>query len=343
MTLEAEWIASILSDSTKRRYSRDLKLFREFLGKTDQEIIDLRKVEGKRFTTRLIIFYEHLKKKGLSQNSARTAIVSLQSFFSYYDLPVKVSKKLPDLSMRLESYRPSVEDLQKLYSLNDIHVKSWLSLSRDCPARLGDLLQIMEKVQSSEENEFLIQSSKENVVGKVYISPETRELFRKKPNIPKSERGIAKFLERACNVAGLPKINQHLLRKVWISQAINLGIQETIVKILTFKSVPKDILTYFLDRSDLRDSWLKVVDSLPLEAKGGNGRVSNIEEALERVGIAVAKVITNMAREELRKEGVISMMTKDELDPLKDWKEILLNYITFDEVIPPQPKKIRKD
>ena len=299
MTLETEWIASILSDSTKRRYSRDLKLVREFLDKADQEILDLRRVEGKRFTTRLILFYEHLKKKGLSQNSARTAIVSLQSFFSYYDLPVKVSKKLPDLSMRLESYRPSVEDLQKLYSLNDINVKSWLSLSRDCPARLGDLLRVMEKVSSSEEDEFLIESQKENVVGKVYISPETRELFKRKPNIPKSERGIAKFLERACNVAGLPKINQHLLRKVWISQAINLGIQETILKILTFKAVEKSLLTYFLDRSDLRESWQKVVNSLPLETAKANGRVNTLMQATD----LVLQVLRELCIEKLQEKG----------------------------------------
>ena len=110
MSLSAEWLSSIISDSTKRRYSRDLKLFKEFLGKTDKELIELRRTEGKRFVTRVILFYEHLKAKGLSQNSARTAVVSLQSYFSYFDLPIKVSKKLPDLSMRIESYRPSLED-----------------------------------------------------------------------------------------------------------------------------------------------------------------------------------------------------------------------------------------
>ena len=324
MSLEEEWIASIPSESTRRHYLKDWKLFRDFLGKTDDQIVELRKKEGKRFVTRIQLFFED-RKKNLSQNSARTAVIAVQSFFSYYDLPVKVSKKLPELSMRLENYRPSVSDLQKIYSLGDLNVKSWISLSRDCPARMGDLLRVMEKVLASEEDEFLIESEKENVVGKVYISPETRELFKMKPNLPKSERGIAKLLERATKTAGLPKMNQHLLRKVWVSQAINLGIQETIVKILTFKAVPKSMLTYFLDSKDLRESWQKVVNSLPLEAKKTNGRTDTLEKAMD----LVLKTLRKMCLKELESEGY---NTGQILGVLRDYsrlshKEVLEEYL----------------
>jgi hypothetical protein len=63
------------------------------------------------------------------------------------------------------------------------------------------------------------------------------------------------------------------------------------VKILSFKSVDKSLLTYMLDRNDLKDSWKKVIDSMPLEHTNGNGRVNNIEEALDLVMSALRKLI----------------------------------------------------
>ena len=99
------------------------------------------------------------------------------------------------------------------------------------------------------------------------------------------------MLERACSNAGIPhKINQHLLRKLWISTATNLNLNQVIIKILSFKSVSEDVLTYFLDRTDLRDAWQKVVDMLPLEPRT-NGRVDNIQEALDLVMKTLRKMI----------------------------------------------------
>ena len=324
MSMEEEWIASIPSKSTKRHYLKDWKLFKDFLGKTDEEILELRKEEGKRFTTRVLMFYDEQKEKGLSQNSARTKVIAIQSFFSYYDQPIKVSKKLPELSMKIESYRPSVEDLQKVYSFGDLNVKAWLSLSIDCPARIGDLLRIARRVKTSEENEFLIESQKESIVGKVYISDRTRELFSMRLTLPTSKRGIAKLLERACDTAGVHRINPHLLRKLWISTAINLGIQQTIVKILTFKAVEKSLLTYFLDRSDLRESWKKVVDALPLEAKKANGRVDTLMEATD----LVLRVLRKICLKELQKEGYTTGVLGVKVDYSRlSHKEILEEYL----------------
>ena len=42
MSLEQEWIASIPSESTRRHYLKDWKLFRDFLGKTDDQIVEVR-------------------------------------------------------------------------------------------------------------------------------------------------------------------------------------------------------------------------------------------------------------------------------------------------------------
>ena len=155
-------------------------------------------------------------------------------------------------------------------------------MSRDIPARISDLLKITtEQILSSE---FLLLSKKESVIGKCYVSEETQNLFTQLENakivLPTTQAGIDKMVFNACHIAGLPKrLNQHLLRKFWVSTAINLGIPEVIYKILSFKSVPSEILTYYLDRETLKDSWLKVINAIPLEPKNGS-KVSNIEKEL---------------------------------------------------------------
>ncbi len=280
MGLEEEWLSQILGESTRTQYHSAIKYFLEFLelSKTE-ELKDLPKPE-----LRVLQFFQWLQsEKKLSQNSARMRVVSIQSFFTYIGQPLKLKHKLPKIGIKIESWRPTLEDIQKIYKFNDVAVKAWVSLSRDCPARMSDLLKITS--DQIESGEFLVLSQKENVVGKVYITPETQALFRqlKTANIqlPTTARGIDKMMVNACTVAGFNKrINQHLFRKIWISAAINLGLSEPIVKILSFKSVDSSLLTYMLDRNDLKNSWQRVIDSMPLEPKNGNGKVSKLEEVV---------------------------------------------------------------
>jgi integrase len=299
MGLEEEWINGLVGKRTQDNYKREFKVFKEYMKKTPEEILQLRKEEGKRFITRLVMFFDYLQKKGLSQNTARTMIIPIQSFLSYFDMPLKVSDKLPNLHMKLEDRKITLEELQLLYKLGDLETKAWLSLSRDCPARIGDLLKITsEQIQ---QTEFLIKSEKENVVGKVYISENTKELWSKDPKIPRTQQGIDKLLKKACSIAKIPEINQHALRKMWITTAINLGIQDTIVRILTFKAVPEATLTYFLDRTELRDSWQKVIDVLQLERKE-NGRITHLQDAVSIFSEVLARtVLQNLKAKDLQR------------------------------------------
>ena len=297
MTVMEEWEASILATKTKVHHRNALKYFGEFLKKNPEEMLELRRKEGKRFIRRIVQFYQWLQnEKSLSSNTSRSYIIGLQSFFAYYDLPLKLKNKLPKMHMKIEKYRPSLEDLQKLYRFSDLQTKAWLSLSRDVPGRMSDLLKIAyEQIQ---QVEFTLLSGKENVIGKCYVSEQTQELFKQLKistiELPKSGRGINIMLERACKVAGIPKINQHLLRKVWISKAIDLGLSEIVVKVLTFKSVDESMLTYWLNREELRDFWRQIINKIPLEAKM-NKSVINAKElaqiALEGLGELLEPII----------------------------------------------------
>lgn len=206
MTEEEEWLASILRETTKLHHRKGLAYFKEFMKKKPKAIIGLRKREGKRFSTRVILFWKWLQEeKKLSANTSSSYVIAVRSFFSYFDLDLKLKGKIPDTKMRIERYTPTLEDLQKIYRLGDIQTKAVLSLMRDCPARIGDL--VKRVIPRIKKKEFLIESEKETVVGKVYVSMETLQLFKQLEeagvSLPKTKRGVGKLLEKACRIANL--------------------------------------------------------------------------------------------------------------------------------------------
>lgn len=308
MGILEEWLKSIVAENTKKHHKRALSRFVEFMKESPETLLEERRAQfgkSKLIETRVIEFYQWLqKKKGLSQNSARSEVIGVQSFFSYYSVPLQLRGKLPNTHMKLDAEKLTAEDLRNLYKYNDLSIKTWIAFSRDCPARIGDLLEVRRKQIKSE---FLLKSEKENVVGKVFLSNETIDLFKRYwTTVPESEYAfssptgykydqttINRTLKAATKKAGIDKkITQHSLRKLWITSAINLGLPEIVYKILSFKSVSPDMLTYFLDREDLGNYWKKVTDFLSLEpTANANARVGNLEEDMQLLARALMKLI----------------------------------------------------
>ena len=102
MTVEEEWLESLMSEHTKDHHQRSLKYFKEFLGNLDTERLIEMKKEERTFETRVIIFFKWLQDtKGQTQNTARSYCIGVQSFFSYVGLPLRLRNKLPKLHMKL--------------------------------------------------------------------------------------------------------------------------------------------------------------------------------------------------------------------------------------------------
>ena len=80
------------------------------------------------------------------------------------------------------------------------------------------------------------------------------------------------------------------MRKYFFTTATSLNLNRDIVRVLTFKSVSKDILTYWLNREDLREFWKKVINAIPLEPRA-NGRVTDIEETVTLVSECIAEML----------------------------------------------------
>lgn len=114
MTIEEEWLESLMSEHTKDHHQRGLRYFKEYLDVETEQLIEMKK-EERTFETRVIMFFKWLQKeRNLSQNIARSYVIGIQSFFSYVGLSLRLRNKLPKLHMKLEGYRPIPLDLQKL-------------------------------------------------------------------------------------------------------------------------------------------------------------------------------------------------------------------------------------
>jgi len=291
MGVREEWLRNIVAEGTRKHHQRALRRFVAFMRMSPEEILEARRAQygkSKLMETKVIEFFKWLQEtQNLSANSARSEVIGVQSFFSYYNVRLQLRGKLPDTHMKLDAEKLTVEDLKMLWKFNGLRIKTWIAFARDCPARIGDLL-AMRREQIKPE--FLIKSEKANVIGKVFLSMETIELFekywntvRKSPyafSSPHDQTNINRMLKAAAQKAGIQKkITQHSFRKLWITSAINLGLPDTVWKILSFKSVPQATLTYFLDREDLRDFWQKVVTHLSLEPKPN--RVGDMEKTVD--------------------------------------------------------------
>jgi len=318
MTLQEEWLSTILAKSTRQSYTMSMKYFLEFTGLGKCE--DLKTLDKPE--TRVIQFYQWLQnKKELSSNSSVARCVAIQSFFSYIDRPLKLKRKLPQTTMKLETWSPTMEDLQKIYALGDICVKAWMSLSRDIPGRISDMVKITP--QQIQSGAWQILSQKEKVVGMVFTSEETKELFKQLENaglsIPRTGRGIDKMIGKACQISGMPKrLNQHLWRKMFVTKAIDLGISEMIWKTLVFKKVPNSDRTYWLEGDRLKPYWEKIVTSRPLVPKA-NGRVNKLEDNVELITKIAVKIIRELKGEQSPSVGLGLIVQKTDEEILEEY------------------------
>jgi integrase len=320
---EQEWLASLISESTKLHHAKAFLYLKEFLGMDSEEILELRRKEGKRFTTEIVLFWKFLQdKKKLSKSTASNYVFGASSFFSYYDLELRLKNKIPDTQMKIDVNIPTLENLQNCFRLGDLQTKTVLGLMRDCPCRVGDL--VKKVIPRMTEGTFLIESEKENVPGRVYISEMTlglaTQLQKSGLELPTTKRGIAKMLERICKIAGVPVFNPHIMRKIFFDTGCHLNVNRDILRILMFKTVNKDVLTYILSRDELREAWQQIVNSIPLEKV--NGKANQLD--VDTIAMALAKIIKRelgQSRGQYSSESLALMTEESPMETIKRFLE----------------------
>jgi hypothetical protein len=113
MGLEEEWLSQILGEDTRKHYSRAISYFKRFLKcNSAEQVINLASKE-RHFETAVLMFYKWLQtERALTANSARAYVIGVQSFCTYAGIPLRLKNKLPKLHMKVENWKPTLEDLQ---------------------------------------------------------------------------------------------------------------------------------------------------------------------------------------------------------------------------------------
>jgi hypothetical protein len=99
MGKEEVWLSSILRENTVLHHKTSMEYFKEFTKLTPKELLSLRQKEGRQFNGRIFQFWKWMQKeKKLSESSSSSYVFGICSFFSFFDLGLKLKKLIPDVS-----------------------------------------------------------------------------------------------------------------------------------------------------------------------------------------------------------------------------------------------------
>jgi len=194
-----EFLDTIQNPSTRKGYRQGIKKFREYYGKTAEEILNQRKddltqktgenlIEYKnravRFSKEIEKFHGYLLDKGFSTNSARNLTIGIRQLFRFYQMPVQIraGSKVTKTVKTSKSFPLRIEHVRKMFDIADIRERVILSMATDLGLRIGDFIKIKKDEIPSLDQETPIQfdtmTGKEEEVAHGFLSQETVDLLK---------------------------------------------------------------------------------------------------------------------------------------------------------------------
>jgi len=141
-----EWLNSY-AKNTRWTYKTLWKYFREFTGGlTGDQVLESRRADKTYAWEKRVLAFRTwiVKKKGLSEYTARSSANSIRAFFAYHRLDLKFrrteAQKLHEAKRKTEDYRFSVADLKKMSDVADLKEKYVVIAGKSFGLRAGDFL-----------------------------------------------------------------------------------------------------------------------------------------------------------------------------------------------------------
>ena len=342
-----DWLEGIPSKATRKSYLNGIKTFEEFYGKGVETLIgnkDAGKVVEK--------FFSWMKDtKGYKQNTARVKANAVIQFLKYFETPVKYRKSIGIFKTEIATgeHPLTVSELEEMGFVASLKEQVILSVFI-MGLRVSDACRLEWRAFDVKDQEppvpVEIMTRKEGQPAKTFISAEFKEILGKYlPNIDKNNKyllqsarkghldeetlnWILKDLAKRANLKLRGNLHWHSGRKLFMRTASSLGVNQWNARMLIGKSVSKDILTY-VNGVNLAKDFLKVSNTLRLKPTKTNGRISNLQEAMDMV----LKVLRKMIVKELETEGYTE---EGMLGIARDYsrltyKEILTKYLEEEE------------
>jgi integrase len=291
--------------STQQVYKSFFKHILNFTKMTGEQLLESKKADKNyEWEKKVIAFKQYMKDKGLSDNSANTAVNTLRSFFDYYRTPLLFSqnenRKLNGKAHRVTmDYMLTNEDLTKLTFVADLREKYIILLGKSLGLRAGDFITLtygtFRSINLNEETPIFMgefQTQKEGVTAYPFIDSDalpTVKAILENNNKPNDER-IVKIQENELstliqNLAKKANVNLggkhlrfHCFRKYLIDR-LSANMSESKWKQIVGKAISEDA---YVSSFELRSAYIQAMKLTTINTNG-NGKVSKLSEAVTKL------------------------------------------------------------
>jgi site-specific recombinase XerD len=307
-----DFLETVPSKNTRKSYKNGIKTFEKFLGYSITKLI-----KDPNATKRIEKFYVWLKDQGFKQNTARVKTNAIIQFLRYFGTSIQIRKSLGiyRTEICLTDHKLTLSEVRKMSSVADLREQVILQvLVRGY--RVADASRLFKKDFDCLDEEtpiyLKLYSSKEGKIYHTWISKEFQDLLRLWiPSIENSKyllpgkrkrshinsdtlNEILENLAKRAQINLKGKLRWHCGRKLLLRIGVEEGFNQWVAKMITGRSVPKDIETYIVGL-DLTNSFKKLEEVLILQPRG-NGRIPKMQKELERYRQAMEVIAEAMLR-----------------------------------------------
>jgi len=364
MNPKEEWLKEI-KETSRHRYSLRFDEFCQWIQKTPEQMFKEYKDStdkeawAKKYGSIVLQYYQARLSAGYSINSARADTIAPRSFFASQCQEVKIQKgKIAKAQIATGEHSFTQDELKKMFYFGDVKSKAILATEVSLGWSSIDFLGLevsfikpfveKAKAEKSEFIQFVYTRQKTDETAICHLMPEAIEsldaYLRTVPSDAKflwyspsnhneaiSNKSLNDQLKQMVKDAGIlttGDIKFNLLRKFTFSTLQRFGMTESESRVCVGKTVSPDILTYLINLKDtLKDKYKRAYVGLTLVKTNGNGRIDNIQTAVN----TVMDVLRTLVEDKLREKG---MMKKTK--PI-DWQKL------YESLLPEEERKVKVD
>jgi len=355
-----EWLKEI-KESVRYRYSARLDEFLEWVKRTPEQLVEEYKATidkdawAKKWGSIVLQYYQARLSAGYSINSARADSVAPRSFFSSQCQEVKIARgKIAKAQIATGEHSFAQDELKKAFYFGDVKQKAILSTAVSLGWSSIDFLSLevnfikpyIEKatVEKLDFVQFIYTRQKTDETAICHLMPESIESLdaylktvpkdakflwyspsnHNEPLTNKALNDILKGMVKQASIMTTGDVKFNLLRKFTFSTLQRFGMTESESRVCVGKTVSPDILTYLINLKDtLVQKFKKAYVGLSLVKSNGNGRIDNIQTALD----TVMQVLRGLMEDKLREKGLLK--TRKPID----WEKL------YESIIPEEERR----
>jgi integrase len=266
--LIGEWLEECRTQSTKRLYGQNIKLFQEWYQKPLETFLGLSPKEMRHEALKFQSFLaERLTKRKalMTANSIISALTALGSFCTFNDKTLNLRGKRLRTRIDLSSHVFTNGELSRLFDIGSVEEKAILATFCSLGWEVSSLLELKRpfiesliKQAKEEGKEFIFFQSQRPKTGALrlgVLNPLAIEWLSKWLEQSTCERlfrfttkegvnAMIKRLAREAHITKTGRIHTHLIRKWVMSGLSRAGFNEFQIKYVLGKAIPLTDMTY---------------------------------------------------------------------------------------------------